>query len=822
MPLFGRRLFQAPKDLPEENDREEIFRIEHTGEEFHSEEVYRKLTQVYGLERWTCECTWRASLTHGEAMKSERETRATLASLVPDHFHRPIFEVIHHSEFGDHPQGPAHLLSLLDVKPLEKLAEEVSIVLRYVVELPVRCNWTFILVKASFSENQFSSARRERRAGNCIFCCMSFSILLFSIKGTIERVEENDESRKRASVQAKLPSDKVNSRQVGHSRGLSFLRLANEECQIHRSTDRWRSKRWSRLSKWTAVSERQRAVCWSPCPSVCRRCQLIPNREKLKVFIRSYAIRLGNRADSPWIFYDASTPEKHQIPDRYPVATIEKFKKSMTVTLEVSDARFPAMSAIPLLRRSFVSKSDSSERKAKRSCRSATSSWTRFRSFSPTTKISRDCSLRRRRRRRERKRRRRLQPWSRRNLCFPSTRSSFPVPSCRSWRRSVVTVASTRSSSSALSFNALGRWTRSNVNVFPTSTGRSSRRSSLNWSWNDVWARWARKRRNSSSNRNAKNRSPSKISACPCSKPCPRPLPSRVVSLSRRTPSVTSWWSALFSPRRTRCSLSRCPTIFPKSLSNTCVPSGSIPCCTARRRRSSNTFSTSPNCWWSCCSKKTRTARRATSSRTTRTTTTSTWTWTAISSRSTPRNWPTFLSLRTPVRNWRVSISWKRRTNTIERSWRNLPDVKARISPSPIRSISFVCWSTRSPATMNWCRITSNTWIESWARHRVNGISSWPNDAKSTKKKRSRRSCNCRMANTTQFVPWSPRGLVTGRTTTRIDKRRRRCSSTRTERWMTIWRLFCNDDDRWSPCPKSWRRNESWKHRDNRSSRNDN
>ena len=67
-----------------------------------------------------------------------------------------------------------------------------------------------------------------------------------------------------------------------------------------------------------------------------RRSNLIPNREKLKTFIRSYAIRLGNRADSPWIFYDGSIKETYQIKDRISSTDIDKFKKSMTITLDVN------------------------------------------------------------------------------------------------------------------------------------------------------------------------------------------------------------------------------------------------------------------------------------------------------------------------------------------------------------------------------------------------------------------------------------------------------------------------------------------------------
>jgi hypothetical protein len=65
---------------------------------------------------------------------------------------------------------------------------------------------------------------------------------------------------------------------------------------------------------------------------------MIPNREKLKVFIRSYAIRLGNRSDSPWIFYDDTIKDKYQIEDRLSTVVIERFRKSMTITLDVSNS----------------------------------------------------------------------------------------------------------------------------------------------------------------------------------------------------------------------------------------------------------------------------------------------------------------------------------------------------------------------------------------------------------------------------------------------------------------------------------------------------
>ena len=64
-----------------------------------------------------------------------------------------------------------------------------------------------------------------------------------------------------------------------------------------------------------------------------RRCSFIPNREKLKTFIRSYANRLGNRADSPWIFYDPAIIEKYELKSRISDEEVAKFVKSSTITM---------------------------------------------------------------------------------------------------------------------------------------------------------------------------------------------------------------------------------------------------------------------------------------------------------------------------------------------------------------------------------------------------------------------------------------------------------------------------------------------------------
>jgi hypothetical protein len=99
MPLFGRRLFHlSDDDLKEDNQHDDIYTIEHTQERFHNRQLYDKLIQIYQLERWTCQCTWRAGLTHKEAYQSEIDTRKSLSTIVPDYFHKSIFEIIHHSK----------------------------------------------------------------------------------------------------------------------------------------------------------------------------------------------------------------------------------------------------------------------------------------------------------------------------------------------------------------------------------------------------------------------------------------------------------------------------------------------------------------------------------------------------------------------------------------------------------------------------------------------------------------------------------------------------------------------------------------------------
>ena len=99
MPLFGRRIFHLNED-DAKDDTQSTFTIEHTGETFHNRVLYENLKKVYQLERWTCECTWRAGLTHEEAYQSEIDIRKVSPAAVPSYFNKPIFDIIYHSKLS--------------------------------------------------------------------------------------------------------------------------------------------------------------------------------------------------------------------------------------------------------------------------------------------------------------------------------------------------------------------------------------------------------------------------------------------------------------------------------------------------------------------------------------------------------------------------------------------------------------------------------------------------------------------------------------------------------------------------------------------------
>lgn len=98
MPLFNRRLYHRNENDEKSDGNDSTYSIEHTGETFQSRDLFEKVKKIYELERWTCQCTWRASLTHRDAFQSEIETRKSLSTLVPTYFNKTILEIVHHSQ----------------------------------------------------------------------------------------------------------------------------------------------------------------------------------------------------------------------------------------------------------------------------------------------------------------------------------------------------------------------------------------------------------------------------------------------------------------------------------------------------------------------------------------------------------------------------------------------------------------------------------------------------------------------------------------------------------------------------------------------------
>ncbi|CAF0728357.1 unnamed protein product [Didymodactylos carnosus] len=265
MPLFGRRLFHLTPTEAQELCTDGQYVIEHTNQKFKNVKFYEKLKTAYELPRWTCECTWRPCLTHIEACDSENNVRKSLPSLVPSYYNKIILDIVHHN-----------------VKPLEKLAEEVS-----------------ISIGSGYVVGETVQFRKKKDSQ--------------TVKGVVEKIQEVNETngsiiddhlkrssdRKSITTQSKTTPEKI-VKNCKYS-----IRLLNDD-----------------------------TIITSVVPADLQRPTPIPNREKLKTFIRSYAIRLGNRIDSPWILFDNNIKQKYQIIDRIPDNIIEKFKKELSITLE--------------------------------------------------------------------------------------------------------------------------------------------------------------------------------------------------------------------------------------------------------------------------------------------------------------------------------------------------------------------------------------------------------------------------------------------------------------------------------------------------------
>ncbi|CAF0777461.1 unnamed protein product [Didymodactylos carnosus] len=229
------------------------------------DKFYEKLKTVYELPRWTCECTWRPCLTHEEACESENDVRKSLPTLVPSYYNKIILDIVHHN-----------------VKPLEKLAEEVS-----------------LSIGSGYVVGETVQFRKKKDSQ--------------TVKGIVEKIQElsetngstTDEHLKRSSERKSTPTQPKSTPEKIVKNFKYSIRLLNDD-----------------------------KIITNVIPTDLQRPTPIPNREKLKTFIRSYAIRLGNRIDSPWILFDNNIKQKYQVKDRISDNVIQKFKKELSITLE--------------------------------------------------------------------------------------------------------------------------------------------------------------------------------------------------------------------------------------------------------------------------------------------------------------------------------------------------------------------------------------------------------------------------------------------------------------------------------------------------------
>lgn len=96
MPLLSKRIFNCVKALTDVKPDENIYTIEHTKEQFRSQEEYEKRLLLYKKRIWTCQSTGHVNLTHEEAWNSERAVLKTLKEQFPPCYDKPVLELVHH------------------------------------------------------------------------------------------------------------------------------------------------------------------------------------------------------------------------------------------------------------------------------------------------------------------------------------------------------------------------------------------------------------------------------------------------------------------------------------------------------------------------------------------------------------------------------------------------------------------------------------------------------------------------------------------------------------------------------------------------------
>ncbi|WAR02391.1 BAZ1B-like protein [Mya arenaria] len=96
MPLLSKRIFGCSKSVEDIKPEEKVYTIEHTKENFRSQQEYEKRLQLYNRRIWTCQSTGHVNLTHEEAWNSEKAVLKTLKEQFAPCYDKPVLALVHH------------------------------------------------------------------------------------------------------------------------------------------------------------------------------------------------------------------------------------------------------------------------------------------------------------------------------------------------------------------------------------------------------------------------------------------------------------------------------------------------------------------------------------------------------------------------------------------------------------------------------------------------------------------------------------------------------------------------------------------------------
>nr|CAB3225102.1 tyrosine-protein kinase BAZ1B [Phallusia mammillata] len=261
MPLNGKLLLDTTIESSsptEENQKP--FVIPHTKEVFYSEKEYQNRADLYEKRCWTCQCTGRHNLTHKEAILSEKSCRDRLAESYAEVWEEPVLKLVQHS-----------------FAPLDSIIQQA---------------YNMFQTKLMPGEKVLFSPKSNKTYGATI-------VESFSDSSTTNGESDFDSSNQESPTSTSPSSDKENKgRQAlitdmfkSDNRRSPRAATASKNFPI-------KGKRLTLLPLQYAISltDENKIVNGVPCEYLART-QKPPNRELIRIFIRSSAVR----PDGRWI-----------------------------------------------------------------------------------------------------------------------------------------------------------------------------------------------------------------------------------------------------------------------------------------------------------------------------------------------------------------------------------------------------------------------------------------------------------------------------------------------------------------------------------------